>query len=794
MKKIYIRLIFATIIIVLCNISLGNSNNNSQHLNNNLIYNLTSSNFYFVGREESLLNIKKTFSNDEKFVSIVGSPAIGKSQLVKKYADINKKNYDVIWWFDCKGDLYDQYNQLGMKLKETINDFPNNFDLLEKNLQINVIKDYLYNSEIKWLMIYDDIDLEKEYLLKFMANLNENKFGNIITTSRKTNAKGKVMKLEKFTREESIELITKILESATKESANILAEMLADHPLAIAISSSYIKLHPSLDIDNYKSIYLKYRDELVKNENELVQDSAHEIIALNNYNKPLSQVLNISLKEIKNQNKLSFDIISLFSLLYHNNIPYCLAKKYALEVQKVSELEFEKAISLLINYSLISFTKYENKVENNIKLFSIHETIQMAIKDIMSQSDKIEYLEYNTLLLNSFLPSKIDKLVNIVSTDPYWGYHQESIIKQGNDLIPLDPNLIDLMIKDLEKAIWWLDYDRGHKLIATLDQTIPELEHNSTTYKRLRAKYYLYKANFYDLEYQDQNLILGLYHQAIILFENDENYCNELYTVHALLSQSYGMHGDVNNAFEEIIKSKEIIEKNGDKISNQGLFYHIIAWLYMEKGQYLEALKYIETGIKIEEILPFDTSSIANYLLKSEILIKQGNYQNARDLIHSLYDKTLKILPKNTNHELFSRILTLLAKAENSLGNIKDAEFYIKQSEKIINEFYGVDKYNADISLSMLVKADILFSKKLYSEAFNQYKVAENSYKKSFAKQEIEYVSDIYSNIIKTSVLLNDAYSVNYYYDLFKENYGLENKKLKELIHFLLKNNIKIEL
>jgi ABC-type polysaccharide/polyol phosphate transport system ATPase subunit len=64
------------------------------------IWNVASSNEYFVGRKIMLSNIHNNFRNNQKVISLVGSSGIGKTQLAKRYAEIYKQDYDIIWWID----------------------------------------------------------------------------------------------------------------------------------------------------------------------------------------------------------------------------------------------------------------------------------------------------------------------------------------------------------------------------------------------------------------------------------------------------------------------------------------------------------------------------------------------------------------------------------------------------------------------------------------------------------------------------------------------------------------------
>ena len=59
---------------------------------------------YHVNHTKELIKIKQSLLL-HKQVSLIGISGIGKTQLSRKYADINKGIYKIIWFFESDSDL-----------------------------------------------------------------------------------------------------------------------------------------------------------------------------------------------------------------------------------------------------------------------------------------------------------------------------------------------------------------------------------------------------------------------------------------------------------------------------------------------------------------------------------------------------------------------------------------------------------------------------------------------------------------------------------------------------------------
>ena len=83
---------------------------------------------FFVDRDKEANKITYNLA-EYKTTCIVGLTNIGKTEIVRKYAFLNKDRYNLIWFFDSSLDLNEQFVVLAKKINKT---FLNNKSVSEK--------------------------------------------------------------------------------------------------------------------------------------------------------------------------------------------------------------------------------------------------------------------------------------------------------------------------------------------------------------------------------------------------------------------------------------------------------------------------------------------------------------------------------------------------------------------------------------------------------------------------------------------------------------------------------------
>lgn len=117
----------------------------------------------FIGREKEILDIEKSFKNGSNAVFIHGFGGIGKSELVKRYAQTHKKDYDAILFLSYENSL-----------EELIEDI-NIVNCSDDKQHNKTLKKVLKQQKV--LLIIDNFDVEideddyLDNLLRFNANI-----------------------------------------------------------------------------------------------------------------------------------------------------------------------------------------------------------------------------------------------------------------------------------------------------------------------------------------------------------------------------------------------------------------------------------------------------------------------------------------------------------------------------------------------------------------------------------------------------------------------------------------------
>ena len=252
---------------------------------------------FFVDRESEA---NKILYNLQEYntVSIVGLTNIGKTEIVRKYAALNKNRYDLIWFFDSSLDINEQFVTLAKKINQIL--------LLESQNRISEepysakqeVMDYLAGIN-NWLLVFDNLRLNQNSRLTDLLNWKRN--GHIIICSQDSTNLPNVIYVHKLTKEHALILLQKIFGKEVKNQTVLekLIDIFDGYPGSIVRGALLLKENNYLSLDEYKSILSKSSNpmrthmELVLN---LLTDSDKEIL------KRIS-VLNVSAK-IKGTRKL----------------------------------------------------------------------------------------------------------------------------------------------------------------------------------------------------------------------------------------------------------------------------------------------------------------------------------------------------------------------------------------------------------------------------------------------------------------------------------------------------------
>lgn len=769
----------------------------SQEIENNripIIWNVNNANEYFIGRIKLLENLYQSF-NDDNVIAIVGGPGFGKSQLAKKYAQVYKHHYDLVWWFDVNRgmeeqiiDLATEWNRHATEKKLQINIYSSPDDLIQQ------LKDRLRVTNLHWLLIFDDVTDKGQIATYLPERQNQKGRGDIIITSRNLTAWQKTIKVDEFTPAEAIELLTKITKENNIEEATILADKLKNYPLVIAQAASYIKLHPGVDIKQYSQLFLTNRNTLWK------EDDLHKAKyqALDDYKFTAYTTLFLTIEKLQQESPEAFHLLVLCSMINNKKIPTQFLKAYLADHYSSNSIEQEEAIACLMRYALLlkneieEGTKIQRKLNKSItdleETLTIHATVQLVVQDMLSDKVKKIHLENALASMAKFLPNKLRLSNSTIDQYDFILAHIDALTAYAEKYELYNKDLVIILIKELE---YW-EYDRRN--FATSAKKITKIEkildHMTFTDKAYLCRFFLMKATYNDWAKSDYKQALEEVEKAwIILKDQDEQQYNEEFLrIYIDFSNLYNRLGDNEKALNYAVQGEELSKKYSGLEQLEKLF-HCLAKIYIDKGNLIQALNYItKASLIIKErsgfIVPGDLSIL---ILEVEVLLRLNRLDQAYTKLQPLYIQTKELFP-NDDNVLKGHIMVFYGYISSMLveNNFKKAIEDVLKGQEIMMYSLGNNFYQKKMSaLSYKFLGNIYEREGEYARAQEEYLKAVKLYKDSIYSSPavaIDDISDVYAKLATVSIKLQDQPMTEHYLDLHRKNFGHEHKRTKEII------------
>lgn len=742
------------------------------------IQNLPPKNEHSVKRKEFSQKIETLLKSTQNpaYLTVLGMAGMGKTQLAKEYAHTVSGNYNIVWWVDANQDILSQIRELGQKLyllKEC--SMPN---LKEKSQEkwLEAISQCYTSYFPKTLFIIDDVK-EKESVQPLIEGL---KNAHIIFTSRNQLMDGKTVTLKSFTREESIEYLSKLLRDFPRSSLNELAETLNDYPLALAQASAYISLFPSLTVNEYIGLYKEKRKLLWKEEEQFISQQSKGPTALEDYHHTVSSTFTLLLEQVQKIHPQAFKLLKFVSFMGSQDIPKQLLKSWMLDNQKEDDFDFHKALSTLIKLSIFE------KSESSASLFNIHELLQEFVRESLSEVERDAYLEDMVSFFTTLLPNSSYQLWNLLFKDRYLEFHVNSLLKVVDHYTFKSDQLLELKIK-------YFHFIHFHKNdYKTVSKKISQIEKEVSNSKKLqqleKARFLVLCANF--------KAIGANADEAIHLSEMAEELLTKLHSPEAKeelffllvnnLMDYYDYKGDTKRAEAAGKKAETLLPyiNNEDYIT---LYYLIRATQLSNKGDYKNALNHIEISI---EKSPRDMPPyllLFKQVIKAEILTRLGELEKALALAKESHKNLRKIYLNEVNYKILRTELAL-AFILLKQGKLNEASQFITSTQEGLREFYKKPYESPLQAFPHIIQGEIHEAQHDLIKALEEYKKAEEVYTHIFRTVEVDDISYLYKNLIILGEKMNHDFLSKHYLERLIEHFGLDHTRTIESLQYLDKH------
>ena len=602
----------------------------------------------FVGRSIELEILKDTFliqrnpPDETIFHFLYGLGGIGKSELAKRFANMHREDFSLIWFFPSSDPtvLYEGYQNLAKSLQVHFSD-QDDLSVLQKH-----VRDHLERTSLPkpYLIIFDNIEeaIDPQKLPQ--------RGGAILMISReKEHWRGSSTPIKEFKEGDALALFQKITQEKVSYEMKKLSETLGRFPFLINQVAHYISAE-NMTI----SQYLKHFD--FKNKNEVSIDKR--------YTETLETICEITFKRLGEKHPLALDWLKVCAFLHPDEIPIHWLDGW-LEERNI-ENPIKKGIEILGalgKYALIRERRKDHA------FISLHRLLQEALQTRVKNP-------------SSFL-SDVYQLIKKYSKDfdPKNGNHRW--IPHLEEILEFAKKKNFYSFREIEKEIYGylgiayqalneyqkaLEYHQKHLAIA---KELKDQRGMGNAYRGIGIACKSLGEYQKALEYHQKHL-------AIAKELKDQRGMGNAYRGIGIAHYSLG---EYQKALEYHKKDLAIAEKLNDK-EGMGNTYRGIGNVYQALGNYQKALEYHQKHLAIAKKLS-DKGGIGNAYGNMGVAYQSlGNYQQAL----KYHKENLKIAQEIDQKGGMGNAYGNIGIAYRSLGEYQESLEYLKKDLAIAQE------------------------------------------------------------------------------------------------------------
>lgn len=610
---------------------MQNGNCKINRFNSRLSNQIDSKQFLnFVGRKYDLVKIIERIlelKNYGQILSIKGSGGIGKTATIK-YASylLAERNYfkDGIYFIDC--EHIDSYESFENKIAQCFN-VENIIGLKEYIEQNQLEKDSLIIIDNYETMLYIKECEKAKKIVRFISD-----YITIVITSREPAFENEnfeiVYEMQNFTTDEALMLFNQNYPNIAKEDikilrSEILENLLNNNPLAINIVTRNLPKYK-----NIKTLKDDLENDFFTTTNEYLVDIFDNQYDINiEKSRSLYQSINYSYKKLAPNEKLAFELLSLFS----NGINIEDFKEvFSSKKDKVDRYYItDKEIKSLENKSLVESFNGSMKLQSIVGRFAEHNFSKRTL-----EAKKVYYqkaFQYNLSLLQ----------------------HIIVLSKQGKS----DGfNLFNSNRENVFKSVSYIDlfdYNKLDKIRYLINISMTAIHTHG------------------EMEYYN-NLIKKSYY-----FENDES---EKVIFNLILVQLRYFNGSFLSAYKklnEVLDFESMKNLDTNILINQ-LIIPIAVNTYFMEGKAFECIEYlIEKNVKIDYLpIPEIIFELGEYKCLHKVLKNTSFFSFEIDYaVNKLDIKKLENYLSNLYKMDYIEIMQIFYfKVKNDIGNVNSRE------------------------------------------------------------------------------------------------------------------------
>ena len=323
-----------------------------------------------------------------------GLGGVGKTQLAIEYAYRYADQYDVVWWVPADQVALARSSIAALAPRLGITDLAQG----RTEDAISAVSDALRRGQpyARWLLVFDNAD--QPDLIRDLIPAGS---GDIIVTSRNRGWAQVVdaLEVDVFTRDESMQFLTRRIEGIADEYANRLAEEFGDLPLGLEQAAAWL-IETAMRVD----VYIR-----------LLSEAGSRILsegpAPSDYPLPVAAAWSLSMTRLRTTTPEAMDLLRCCAFFGPAAIPLELLERgrYVLD----SPLQATLSDPILLGKTIRAIGRYAlAKIDNHRRTLEVHRIIQRVIRDDLNQETQFGLRHEVHMLLSAADPGNPDEIEN----------------------------------------------------------------------------------------------------------------------------------------------------------------------------------------------------------------------------------------------------------------------------------------------------------------------------------------------------------------------------------------------
>jgi tetratricopeptide (TPR) repeat protein len=357
------------------------------------VSNLPARNAAFAGRDDLLDQLRQRLQQGRAAAvvpaqALHGLGGVGKTQLALEYAHRFQADYDLIWWIvaEAPSAIPAGLAELAARL-----DLVQNIAQVADQEQLTTVTLEEVRRRERWLLIFDNVP-DRQQLTPYLPQGN----GHVLITSRDPvwGGTAQPVKVDTFSRAESVAFMTQRTGTENDTTAGELAEELGDLPLALEQAAAYME-QTGMPLPQYLALFRRRREELLK----LGDPAAYHGTVDTTWQLAIEKVT-----AIKPGGEAGVALLYLCAFLAPDAIPLDLVADHhnllpdELAAAARDELALQEAVAAVYRYSL---------VDRDQAGLRIHRLVQLVVRRRLTPEERSAWADVVISLLAKAFPIQL---------------------------------------------------------------------------------------------------------------------------------------------------------------------------------------------------------------------------------------------------------------------------------------------------------------------------------------------------------------------------------------------------